>query len=530
MKHLLLLLVFLLALPSPTKAAITGQELLLFYSGDVRGETAPCGCQTNQLGGLAKKGFQFRAIASQAGAPPHLTLDAGDLLFMQDTIAPGSVEQAKMAAEAIVGAYNLIGYDAVAIGSRDLSAGVPYLLGLRNKAKFAWLSANLVATSTKQPIFKPSLTVTAGTVKVRVIALTGPSTLPAADEATVLPWDQVLPGLMAGVANGHDLVILLSNLPAADNQRIAESYSAIPLIIQSGQSGQSGHSGHSGQSGATGNTISPAPVNNTLMVSTAPQGNGIGIMKINWRSSGRWGDQPAELLAKRRADLDRLLWQLGKYQQGQDPEAALRDQPDQLKAYHALRAREQALRGEIERLGKAGGPDPKDGEPSSYANRFMVMEDSLPDQPEVVALTDQLDRALNQRGRELAQNSAPIDTSYLGPQGCGPCHAAELTAWRQTKHAKAYTTLADKDQQFNTNCLPCHVTGVTMDKADDALSVPENRRGVGCETCHGPGRRHAEAPKDNALPRRPGPEVCRGCHAPPHDTTFDYERNSKLVH
>ena len=118
---------------------------MLFYSNDVLGETAPCGCQANQLGGLPKKAFQFETIAEKEGALPRLTLDAGNLLFKHDHIAPGQKEEAEMTAAAIVKAYNLMGYDAVGIGSRDLIAGLPPLLSLQHKAKFAWLSANLVA-------------------------------------------------------------------------------------------------------------------------------------------------------------------------------------------------------------------------------------------------------------------------------------------------------------------------------------------------------------------------------------------------
>lgn len=37
------ILAFLLTLTQPVRAAQAGQDLLLFYSNDVHGETAPCG-------------------------------------------------------------------------------------------------------------------------------------------------------------------------------------------------------------------------------------------------------------------------------------------------------------------------------------------------------------------------------------------------------------------------------------------------------------------------------------------------------
>jgi len=517
MKRFVLLILFSLAWRQPAMATPTGQELLIFYSNDVQGETEPCGCQVNQLGGLSKKGFQFNKIATDA-AKPYLKLDAGNLLFKDSAINPNQEEQEKMAARAIVEAYDLSGYQAVAVGSRDLSAGLDFLRTVSTKGKFAWLSANLVETSTRKPIVTPSISLPVGAIKALVIGLTGPASLPTMDNATILPWDQVLPSLLEEAASKADMVILLSNLPVEENQRIALAYSSIHLIIRSREADS---------------TLPPEPVkvNNTIMVSTTPQGKQIGVMDVNWQPGKRWGDPKNEALVKKRAALDSLLWQLSRYQRVQDPEAALQDQPDQLKAYHLLLDREQALRNEIEGLTEGSASEgTATSEPSTYRNRFVTMEDALPGLPEIVALTDRLDRDINQLGQEKAKTLSSKDSPYLGSQACGPCHADQLAAWQKTKHAMAYTTLVDKKQQFNTNCLPCHVTGVGMDKADEALAVSESRRGVGCEACHGPGRQHVKEPKSNALVGKPDATLCRKCHAPPHDTTFDFERNSKMVH
>ena len=519
MKRSLLLIIFFLTWCQPAIATPTGQDLLILYSNDVQGETEPCGSQVNQLGGLSKKGFQLNKIVTDA-AKPFLTLDAGNLLFKEPAINPSQAEQEKMAARAIVEAYDLSGFQAVAVGSRDLSAGLDFLRSVSAKGKFTWLSANLVDTSTRKPIFTPSISLPAGAIKAFVIGLTGPASLSAADNATILPWDQVLPALLDEAVSKSDMVILLSNLPVAENERIALAYSSIHLIIRSRE--------------ADSTVLSePVKVNNTIIVSTTPQGKKIGVMDVSWQPSKRWGDPTNEALAKKRSALDSLLWQLSRYQRGQDPEVALQGQPDQLKAYHLLLEREQTLRTEIEGLtsGTSTG-ETATGEPSSYRNRFITMEETLPGLPEIVALIDKLDRDINQLGQEKAKtlSAEAKDSPYLGSLACGPCHAAQLASWQKTKHAIAYTTLADKKQQFNTNCLPCHVTGVVMDKADEALAVPEGRRGVGCETCHGPGRQHVKDPKTNALVVKPESALCRNCHAPPHDTTFDYERNVKMVH
>lgn len=324
-------------------------------------------------------------MATDSGKP-HLTLDGGNLLFKHDTINPKQEAQEKLTAETIVEAYNLIDYQAVAVGNKDLIAGTPYLQELAKKAKFAWVSANLVAKTSKKPLFKANATFKVGAIKVGVIGLTGQLPLAAADQADLLPWEEVLPRLVAKVAKRHQLVILLSNLPAAENQRIAEAYANIHLIIQSG---------------AGSNSITPEPVNNTLLASTGPQGKQVGILTINWQPGKRWGDPRAALLAKKQGSLDRLLWQLDKFQQDKDPETALRNQPDQLKAYQILKTREQELRNDIERMTKEfSKAPPSKGEPSSFSNRFLAMEINLPDQTEIVHLTDRLDAAILQLNKQ----------------------------------------------------------------------------------------------------------------------------------
>jgi hypothetical protein len=513
-RTIVLILSWLLAQTPALAATTSGQELLLFYSNDVRGETEPCGCQPNQLGGLSRKGMQLKQIANKE-AKPHLTLDAGNLLFKAEAIHAGLSTQDTMAAKTIGQAYSLMGYQAVAVGSQDLSAGIDFLRSVGQGATFTWLSANLVDQASHQPLFPASIRLQAGSVKATVIGLTGPTDLPAEAKATILPWEQVLPALLAAAGNATDLVILLSNLPDSENQRIAETTTSIHLIIQSG---------------ATVGAISPEPVRNTVLINTASLGKEMGIMEIDWQPGKGWGVPRAELLAKKMAALDSLQWQLGKYPTEPDPLTALQGQPDRLKAYQLLLGREQQLQQEIAALGQGSTPQEQAGDPSSYRNRLLTLAETLPSQPEIRELSDQLVRAINQLGEEQAKQPVKEDPRYLGAQACGPCHAEKLAAWQQSKHAKAYQTLSDKKQQFNSNCLPCHVTGVGMDQREASLTVAANRRGVGCEACHGPGHLHAQAPKANHLPSRPEVAVCQGCHVPPHDISFDYEQRRKRVH
>jgi len=469
------------------------------------------------LGGLSKKAFQLAAIAGEDEAKPHFALDAGNLLFKQGGLVPGREGQGKLTATAIVKAYNAMGYDAVAVGGLDLQAGVPFLQSLAKEAKFAWLSANLVSQSTKKAIMRPGVTLQARGIKVWVVGLTGAAILPANEDAMILPWDQVLPGLLDKEAKTHDLVVLLSSLPAPDNQRIAETYRNIHLVIQAG---------------VAANVISAQPINNTVLASAGPQGKQLGVLEIDWQPSKRWASQARENLASTREALAQVQFQLSAIRQDPDPETALRNRPEQLNAYHLLQKRETALVADVERLSKEVAEEDRGRDrPSTYRNRFVAMEATLPDQPQVLSLITRLKEEVNAMGQQqgVASPPAPGRQIYLGSAGCGSCHQSQHAAWQATPHASAYQALAKDRQQFNPECLPCHVTGIAMDQGKEALSLPEDRRGVGCESCHGPVRDHRERRQGKDMIRKPSPEMCLTCHVPPHDLDFEYGAAIKKV-
>jgi hypothetical protein len=160
------------------------------------------------------------------------------------------------------------------------------------------------------------------------------------------------------------------------------------------------------------------------------------------------------------------------------------------------------------------------------------MEVSLPDQPAVAAVVNDVRQEIHRLGREAAQNrpeaapNAAGSPVHVGWQACASCHSRETGNWQRTDHAGAYRTLVAKQQQFNLNCLPCHVTGI-REESPEALALPEGRQAVGCEVCHGPGGEHVRTPERNPLRRRPTVEVCLRCHTPAQDDDFDFERDLK---
>ncbi|MCY2986375.1 MAG: multiheme c-type cytochrome [Planctomycetota bacterium] len=120
---------------------------------------------------------------------------------------------------------------------------------------------------------------------------------------------------------------------------------------------------------------------------------------------------------------------------------------------------------------------------------------------------------------------------YVGSRVCAPCHDGQhagnqFTRWYQSKHAKAFTSLAHPeardiarfsgipmDPQQSAMCLGCHATAAEAEdwEKDDTFFL---RDGVQCEKCHGPGSEHVEAKGEGPRAKliMPTKQDCLNCH------------------
>lgn len=153
-------------------------------------------------------------------------------------------------------------------------------------------------------------------------------------------------------------------------------------------------------------------------------------------------------------------------------------------------------------------------------------------------------------------HAGPPAHAYVGAEKCKMCHnspakGAQYAKWAESKHARAYHTLASEeakklasakgiaDPQKAPECLKCHVTGYAApaDKLTDKYKAEE---GVGCESCHGPGGDYwkMEVMKDQAKAiaagmQIPDEKICTGCHNPesPSYKPFDFAVfSAKIAH
>ena len=119
------------------------------------------------------------------------------------------------------------------------------------------------------------------------------------------------------------------------------------------------------------------------------------------------------------------------------------------------------------------------------------------------------------------------EEQYKGNTVCGTCHPAIFKHWKSTKHFTAYETLENGGDQFDPECVKCHVVGLDYTTGfQDASRTPE-LKGVGCESCHGFGSIHID---DTSIPYDKGYKIeCLKCHDPENSPHFDFSLYWKKI-
>lgn len=116
----------------------------------------------------------------------------------------------------------------------------------------------------------------------------------------------------------------------------------------------------------------------------------------------------------------------------------------------------------------------------------------------------------------------PAANAQLQSEKCGTCHAAHLTKWKTTDHAKAYTTLFEKSKNYDPTCLACHTVRFEQQDGFNMKDQPMSLVHVQCEACHGNAKEHMATFQAAAIPtRKPTIDVCAKCHTS--------DRNPNLV-
>ncbi len=184
---LLLVLVLLLA------ARLSAVTLTILHTSDLHGHVHPHDAlaDADHGEGLARIAAAVRAVRAEGGTV--LLLDSGDTIEGAPSQALAFAGRVGDGADPIVGAMNLVGYDAMAIGNHEFDFGLARLEASRKEARFPWLSANTLGAD-GTPAFAPYVVKEAAGVRVGILGVVTPH---------VANWES--PALLGGLRFGDSV-------------------------------------------------------------------------------------------------------------------------------------------------------------------------------------------------------------------------------------------------------------------------------------------------------------------------------------
>jgi 2',3'-cyclic-nucleotide 2'-phosphodiesterase (5'-nucleotidase family) len=153
----------------------------------------------------------------------------------------------------------------------------------------------------------------------------------------------------------------------------------------------------------------------------------------------------------------------------------------------------------------------------------VALEKDIDEDKDMLGLLDAYHKSLKDHVDELftgEQHQPPSGGSYAGSEKCTGCHQSQAQQWGTTGHATAFSSLAAKNQDYNPECVVCHVTGFGYLGGFKRPDYSPEMADVQCEMCHGAGAEHAAHPATgygaiSAL-------ACINCHTSDKSPDFDY--------
>ena len=205
--------------------ALTKNTLPVLSTSDAVGKVTPCGCHTPK-GGFARIASVIDSTKIKYG--DALVVDAGD--FAPD--ASNSIEETRIQFQ--FHAMEMLGYDAIGIGERELNFGVAKLKTLAAASKVPVISANLMDKASGNPAFKPYVIVKKGNLKVGVFSVLGPKIDLPADAGKELVVTDAVEAARATVAELRkqcDVVVAMTHVGRVEGEDIAAQVPGIDVVI-----------------------------------------------------------------------------------------------------------------------------------------------------------------------------------------------------------------------------------------------------------------------------------------------------------
>ncbi len=245
------------------------RRLTLVVSGDTAGWIVPCGCTSNQSGGLLRRGSYLQELRSEGVV---LYVDAGGA-------ASGTSEYDRLKFEAILRGEAAMGVEGHNIGAAEARLGGDYLRECAAKLSVPVLSCN-VRDSRSRLLGESIRIVAAGGRKIALVGVLSDSQ-PIPDVQIDTPRNAILAALDESVAN-YDSLVVLAYLPEDELLELAANLPEADLII----------------GGPTGQSVSPHRRGPALVASATNKGKFLAELTAPVSDSMGWQGEIVEMTAR----------------------------------------------------------------------------------------------------------------------------------------------------------------------------------------------------------------------------------------
>lgn len=404
-----------------------------------------------------------------------------------------------------------MGYDVVNVGEKDLMMGLKFLFDVTQKAKFQFVSANLVDKKNGKGVFKPYVIKEIAGLKIGIFGLMDDAfnlNLQERDSGfSILEPLSTSKALTKSLQEYCDLIVVLSQLGESKDKKLAQENREIDLILGGG--------------GESKRAVMER-VNEVPIYRLEPRGGYLGRIDYTLADTKK----PIKFLISRDRDemekrLERLITR--SMQIKADMAKSGKQEEMKVKELRFLELKQKELEKILVAL----------EDKNFYKHTPIPVQLSVKDDPKImegvkiyraesVKLYKPKVAALPEK--ELSEKEMiariPKESPFVGAISCKRCHEANYRNWLKTKHAKASQTIVASPKYAQEECLICHSTGFgKIAEYATVEEIPFYLRGVQCEACHGEGRGH---PGKGGIERKVTLGICRNCHTKDQSPTFNY--------
>lgn len=188
---------------------------------------------------------------------------------------------------------------------------------------------------------------------------------------------------------------------------------------------------------------------------------------------------------------------------------------------------------ETKHLGELRFYTDKDGAVDRFTARYVQLDEVIPDDPQMAAITKQARQEIDVVQNRLAEEEASAlavnansgqPSPYVLSEACGKCHKAEYETWQNSRHSHAFAALETKQRTFDAACIGCHSLGFQKPGGFVNVKATAPLANVQCESCHGPGAEHVLKPTIKNYKTPAKNESCLICHDRENSPDFDFAK------